>query len=59
MTKKDDVNRIIGKLEDAKTSIEEARMEEEEEQRDVLLDDAQTAIEQATEQLEEREEENS
>lgn len=50
---KDDVNQLIASLEDAKTSIEEARVEEEEQQRDVLLDDAVTAIENVTDELEE------
>jgi hypothetical protein len=46
---------MIASLEDAKTSIEEARVEEEEQQRDVLLDDAVTAIENVTDELEEGE----
>jgi hypothetical protein len=50
---KDDVNQMIASLEDAKTSIEEARVEDEEQQRDVLLDDAVTAIENVTDELEE------
>jgi hypothetical protein len=50
---KDEVNQLISTLEDAKTSIEEARVEEEEQQRDVLLDDAVTAIEIVTDELEE------
>lgn len=53
MKGKDDVNQLIASLEDAKTSIEEARVEEEEQQRDVLLDDAVTAIENVTDELEE------
>jgi hypothetical protein len=51
--RKDDVNQLIANLEDAKTSIEEARVEEEEQQRDVLLDDAVTAIDNVTDELEE------
>jgi hypothetical protein len=50
---KDEVNQMIASLEDAKTSIEEARVEEEEQQRDVLLDDAVTAIESVADELEE------
>jgi hypothetical protein len=50
---KADVNQMIASLEDAKTSIEEARVEEEEQQRDVLLDDAVTAIENVADELEE------
>lgn len=50
---KNDVNQMIASLEDAKTSIEEARVEEEEQQREVLLDDAVTAIEYVTDELEE------
>jgi hypothetical protein len=53
MRSKNDMNQIIASLEDAKTSIEEARVEEEERQRDVLLDDAVTAIDNATDELEE------
>jgi hypothetical protein len=49
---KDEVNQMIASLEDAKTSIEEARVEEEEQQRDVLLDDAVTAIENVADELE-------
>ena len=52
MKSKDDVNQMIASLEDAKTSIEEARVEEEEQQRDVLLDDAVTAIENVADELE-------
>jgi hypothetical protein len=52
---KDGVNQMIASLEDAKTSIEEARVEEEEQQRDVLLDDAVTSIEHVTDELEEGE----
>jgi hypothetical protein len=52
MKKEDRVNKIISQLEDAKTSIEEARGEVNEEQRDTLLDDAETAIENVTEELE-------
>jgi len=51
--RKDEVNQLIASLEDAKTSIEEARVEEEEQQRDVLLDDAVTAIEIVADELEE------
>lgn len=54
MKSKDDVNQMIASLEDAKTSIEEARVEEEEQQRDVLLDDAVTAIENVADDLEDR-----
>jgi hypothetical protein len=50
---KDDVNQLIASLEDAKTSIEEARVEEEEQQRDVLLEDAVTTIDNVTDELEE------
>ncbi len=53
MKSKDEVNQLIASLEDAKTSIEEARVEEEEQQREVLLDDAVTAIENVTDELEE------
>lgn len=53
MKGKDEVNQMIASLEDAKTSIEEARVEEEEQQRDVLLDDAVTAIENVADELEE------
>jgi hypothetical protein len=49
---KDEVNQMIASLEDAKTSIEEARVEEEEQQREVLLDDAVTAIENVADELE-------
>jgi len=49
---KDELNQMIASLEDAKTSIEEARVEEEEQQRDVLLDDAVTAIENVADELE-------
>ena len=48
-----DVNQIIANLEDARTSIEEARVEEDEQQRDVLLDDAMTSVDNAMDQLEE------
>ena len=53
--RKDDVNQLIASLEDAKTSIEEARVQEEEQQRDVLLDDAVTSIENVADELEEGE----
>lgn len=53
MKSKDDVNQLIASLEDAKTSIEEARVEEEEQQRDVLLEDAVTTIDNVTDELEE------
>ena len=55
MKRKDGVNQMIASLEDAKTSIEEARVEEEEQQRDVLLDDAVTSIENVADELEEGE----
>ena len=55
MKRKDDVNQLIASLEDAKTSIEEARVQEEEQQRDVLLDDAVTSIENVADELEEGE----
>jgi hypothetical protein len=49
----EDLNRVIGKVEDAKTSIDEARTEDNDADRDTLLDDAHEALEQVTEELEE------
>lgn len=52
MPKDVNVDRIIANLEDAKTAIEEAQVESEDQQREILLEDAVTGIENATDQLE-------
>jgi hypothetical protein len=50
---KRELEKIIGHIEDAKTSVEEAREEHNEQERDEQLEEAQDTLEKATDDLEE------
>jgi hypothetical protein len=49
---KRELEKIIGKIEDATTSVEEAREEPNDQKRDEQLEDAQDTLERATDDLE-------
>lgn len=53
MVAKRELEKIIGKIEDATTSVEEAREESNNQKRDEQLEDAQDTLERATDDLEE------
>ena len=50
---KQDLEKIIGKIEDATTSVEEALEEHNDQKRDEQLEEAQDTLEKATDDLEE------